>query len=89
MNDIHDTNTHSAAEKTAAELKLYGLLAHWDELGHPLPDWVVQLLNWEEDRRQKRACSGASVMQKSARSNHWLTSTGTGQNNSIRLPCYL
>ena len=41
-------------KKVATELKLHGLLAHWDELGHPLPDWVSQLLNWEEDERQKR-----------------------------------
>lgn len=41
-------------KKAAAALKLHGLLAHWDELGHPVPDGVVRLLNWEEDERQKR-----------------------------------
>ena len=41
-------------KKAATDLKLYGLLAHWDELGHPTPDWLNQLLNWEEEERQKR-----------------------------------
>ena len=40
--------------KAAADLKLYGLLAHWDELQHPMPDWLMRLLNWEEEERQKR-----------------------------------
>ena len=40
--------------KAAGDLKLYGLLAHWDELQHPIPDWLMRLLNWEEEERQKR-----------------------------------
>lgn len=53
---MNDTRTPSPEQlrQTAGELKLYGLLAHWEELGHPLPDWLIPLLNWEEDERQKR-----------------------------------
>lgn len=40
--------------QSATDLKLYGLLAHWDELEHPTPDWVKQLLDWEEHERQQR-----------------------------------
>jgi hypothetical protein len=40
--------------KVAGELKLYGLLAHWDELSHPIPDGLIPLLNWEEEERQRR-----------------------------------
>ncbi len=40
--------------QSATDLKLYGLLAHWDELDHPTPDWVGQLLNWEASERQQR-----------------------------------
>ena len=47
-------STTKQLQQCATQLKLHGLLAHWDELGHPLPDWVSQLLNWEEDERQKR-----------------------------------
>ncbi len=38
--------------KRAAALKLYGLLAHWDDAGH-LP-WVPDLLDWEEAERSRR-----------------------------------
>lgn len=38
----------------ANHLKLYGLLAHWEELPQPPPDWLIQLLNWEEEERQQR-----------------------------------
>ena len=41
-------------QQRAAELKLHGLLAHWEELAHPTPDWVAQLLHWEEAERQRR-----------------------------------
>ena len=53
---MNDSNTPSieSLKKTAEQLKLYGLLAHWETLGHPLPDWLMQLLKWEEDERQKR-----------------------------------
>lgn len=41
-------------QQRAAELKLHGLLAHWQELAHPAPDWIGQLLTWEEAERQRR-----------------------------------
>ena len=47
-------STMKQLQQCAADLKLHGLLAHWDELGHPTPDWLIRLLNWEEDERQKR-----------------------------------
>ena len=41
-------------QRQAAALKLHGLLAHWEELGYPTPDWISQLLHWEEEERQRR-----------------------------------
>lgn len=41
-------------QQRAIDLKLYGLLAHWDELEQPTPDWLIHLLHWEETERQKR-----------------------------------
>ena len=38
----------------ATALKLYGLLAHWDELGEDKA-WVERLLTWEETERQRRS----------------------------------
>jgi len=38
----------------AKALKLYGLLAHWDELGEDNA-WVERLLTWEETERQHRS----------------------------------
>lgn len=37
----------------AQSLKLYGLLAHWDEISDQ--DWVVRLIEWEESERQARS----------------------------------
>jgi DNA replication protein DnaC len=41
-------------QQRATALKLQGLLAHWEELPHPIPPWVGQLLHWEEQERQRR-----------------------------------
>ena len=41
-------------QQCAIDLKLHGLLAHWDELEYPTPEWLIKLLNWEEEERQKR-----------------------------------
>ncbi|MDC9719788.1 MAG: IS21-like element helper ATPase IstB [Gammaproteobacteria bacterium] len=42
----------------ASTLKLYGLLAHWDELvdnsGKGRPPWIKQLIEWEVVERHKR-----------------------------------
>lgn len=37
----------------AQALKLYGLLAHWEEISDQ--DWVVRLIEWEEAERQARS----------------------------------
>lgn len=37
----------------AQALKLYGLLAHWDDSADQ--DWVVRLIEWEEAERQARS----------------------------------
>ena len=39
----------------ATALNLYGLLAHWDELGQEDKAWVERLLTWEENERQRRS----------------------------------
>lgn len=39
-------------ERQARELKLHGLLAHWDEVRDD--PWVAQLLAWEEQERARR-----------------------------------
>jgi len=38
----------------AAALKLYGLLAHWDELTPSISPWVISLIEWEEVERNRR-----------------------------------
>lgn len=38
----------------ASELKLHGLLAHWDELSDDQFGWVHSWLQWEESERQQR-----------------------------------
>jgi len=42
----------SDLERQARQLKLHGLLAHWQEI-HDQP-WLVQLLAWEEQERARR-----------------------------------
>lgn len=46
--------TNLELQQRATALKLQGLLAHWEELPHPIPQWVGQLLHWEEQERQRR-----------------------------------
>lgn len=48
------TNHHDARRERASALKLYGLLAHWDELPTD-QGWVDTLLSWEETERQHRS----------------------------------
>ena len=45
--------TSEALQARARALKLYGLLAHWDEIRHS--DWLAPLIGWEEDERQARS----------------------------------
>jgi DNA replication protein DnaC len=42
-----------ALAKRATDLKLYGLLAHWNELD-PHSSWVKPLIEWEEQERSRR-----------------------------------
>lgn len=42
-----------ALAKRASDLKLYGLLAHWNELD-PHASWVQPLIEWEEQERNRR-----------------------------------
>jgi len=42
-----------ALAKRAGDLKLYGLLAHWNELD-PQSTWVKPLIEWEEQERNRR-----------------------------------
>lgn len=46
----------------AKALKLYGMLAHWDEIHEP--DWIEPLIGWEEQERVRR---GLERRMKSAR----------------------
>ncbi len=46
----------------AKALKLYGMLAHWDEIHEP--DWIEPLIQWEEQERARR---GLERRMKSAR----------------------
>ena len=39
-------------QERAHELKLHGLLAHWDDVEHQ--DWLPRLLDWEEEERARR-----------------------------------
>ena len=46
------TRNESLMER-ARVLKLFGLLAHWDEIGET--DWIESLIQWEEDERTRRS----------------------------------
>ncbi|MGH7234652.1 MAG: ATP-binding protein, partial [Candidatus Saccharimonadales bacterium] len=37
----------------AKELKLYGMIAHWEEMGET--HWIEQLITWEEEARSQRS----------------------------------
>lgn len=39
--------------RRAEELRLYGLLAHWDEIGET--GWIESLITWEEQERARRS----------------------------------
>ena len=45
--------TTNELKTRAHALKLYGLLAHWEETSDQ--DWVVRLIEWEETERQARS----------------------------------
>lgn len=49
-----DQTPLSALKKQAILLKLYGLVAHWEELSEPEIPWVEKLIRWEENERNRR-----------------------------------
>lgn len=57
------TNKNEEPLKVRAKaLKLYGMLAHWDEIHEP--DWIEPLIGWEEHERARR---GLERRMKNAR----------------------
>ena len=48
------TDATPTPQDRARALKLYGLLAHWDELTEQALPWVQTLLDWEEHERRHR-----------------------------------
>lgn len=46
--------TMNELQQRACALKLYGLLAHWNELAQADHAWVAALMLWEEQERHKR-----------------------------------
>jgi hypothetical protein len=68
---------HAELRAQAVELRLHGLLAHWDELmGHPEAEQRVrQWLGWESIERANRSLD-----------RRWPTSTGAGPSNVTAPP---
>jgi len=50
---MNEALINDALAKRATDLKLYGLLAHWNELDPHTP-WVQPLIEWEEQERNRR-----------------------------------
>lgn len=46
------TITNDPLRERARALKLYGLLAHWEEIAQT--DWIEPLIHWEEQERARR-----------------------------------
>ncbi len=42
-------------KQLAADLKLYGLLAHWHEISETQSAWLENWLNWEQAQRKQRS----------------------------------
>ncbi len=51
---MNPTESHDALKQRALALKLYGLIAHWEELTDVMIPWVQSLLAWEETERKRR-----------------------------------
>lgn len=47
------TTTHDPLMERARALKLYGMLAHWEEIGET--GWIEPLIQWEEEERTRRS----------------------------------
>jgi len=74
--------TTPTLQERAAALKLYGLLAHWEEIHDQ--SWLPQLIEWEEQERTRRSLERRIKSAKVGRSNHWQTLSGGGRNSVIR-----
>ncbi len=54
MTTTIELSTADALKHRAEQLKLHGLIAHWNELSEPQLAWLQTLLRWEETERQQR-----------------------------------
>jgi DNA replication protein DnaC len=54
MTTTIEPSTTDALKHRAEQLKLHGLMAHWDELSESQLAWLQTLLRWEETERQQR-----------------------------------
>jgi len=54
MTTTPDHTALQTLKDRAQALKLYGVLAHWDELSEAAWPWLQQLLDWEERERNQR-----------------------------------
>ena len=54
MTTAIEPRTADELKHRAEQLKLHGLMAHWDELSEPQLVWLQTLLRWEESERQQR-----------------------------------
>ena len=60
-------STDKELKDQACELKLYGLLAHWDELAEDGLAWIQKLIHWEEVERKNRGLERRLVSAKLGR----------------------
>jgi len=77
--------SHEQLKQQAKVLKLYGLLAHWQELTEEQRRWLCQWLARESAERKQR---GVERRLRSARIGRFklLPSTGAGLRKLIRPP---
>lgn len=54
MTTTIEPSTADALKHRAEQLKLHGLMAHWDELSESQLAWLQTLIRWEESERQQR-----------------------------------
>ena len=54
MTTTIESSTADALKHRAEQLKLHGLMAHWDELSESQLAWLQTLIRWEESERQQR-----------------------------------
>ena len=54
MTTLTEPILNETLKKSATDLKLYGLLVHWDELTEQDEQWAVRLIEWEEVERKHR-----------------------------------